>query len=129
MLACLTAKRLGAQYAIARIRDPEYLTSLSFLQKELSIDYAINPERATAREISRMLRFPFAGSIETFARGRVEMVDFRAMEGDAKLSGKAREARVAVHGAGDVDLTRLEYENLDKQVHGVGSVKTGKSRL
>ena len=82
MLACLTAKRLGAQYTIARIRDPEYLNTLSFLQKELSIDYAINPERATAREISRMLRFPFAGSIETFARGRVEMVDFRAAEGD-----------------------------------------------
>ncbi len=82
MLACLTAKRLGAQYAIARIRDPEYLTSLSFLQKELSIDYAINPERATAREISRMLRFPSAGGIETFARGRVEMMDFRAAEGD-----------------------------------------------
>ncbi len=82
MLACLTAKRLGAQYAIARIRDPEYLPSLPFLQKELSIDYAINPERATAREISRMLRFPFAGGIETFARGRVEMVDFRASEGD-----------------------------------------------
>ena len=82
MLACLTAKRLGAQYAIARIRDPEYLTSLPFLQKELFIDYAINPERATAREISRMLRYPFVGSIETFARGRVEMVDFRAMEGD-----------------------------------------------
>ena len=82
MLACLTAKRLGAQYAIARIRDPEYLPSLAFLQKELSIDYAINPERATAREISRMLRFPFAGSVETFARGRVEMVEFRAMDGD-----------------------------------------------
>ena len=82
MLACLTAKRLGAQYAIARIRDPEYLPSLPFLQKELSIDYAINPERATAREISRMLRFPSAGGIETFARGRGEMVDFRAMEGD-----------------------------------------------
>ena len=82
MLSCLTAKRLGAQYTIARIRDPEYLNTLSFLQKELAIDYAINPERATAREISRMLRFPFAGSIETFARGRVEMVDFRAAEGD-----------------------------------------------
>ena len=82
MLSCLTAKRLGAQYTIARIRDPEYLNTLSFLQKELSIDYAINPERATAREISRMLRFPFAGSIETFARGRVEMVDFRAAEDD-----------------------------------------------
>ncbi|MDD6681647.1 MAG: Trk system potassium transporter TrkA [Clostridiales bacterium] len=82
MLSCLTAKRLGAQYAIARIRDPEYLSSLEFLQKELYIDYVINPERATAREISRMLRFPFAGNIETFARGRVEMVDFRAAEED-----------------------------------------------
>ena len=61
MLSCLTAKRLGAQYTIARIRDPEYLNSLSFLQKELYIDYVINPERSTAREISRMLRFPFAG--------------------------------------------------------------------
>lgn len=82
MLSCLTAKKLGAQYAIARIRDPEYLESLPFLQKELDIDYVINPERSTAREISRMLRFPFAGNLETFARGRVEMVDFRAAEGD-----------------------------------------------
>ena len=32
MLACLTAKRLGAQYTIARIREPEYLNTLSFLQ-------------------------------------------------------------------------------------------------
>lgn len=83
MLSCLTAKRLGAQYTIARIRDPEYLDSLPFIQKELSIDYVVNPERATAREISRMLRFPFAGNIETFARGRVEMADFRAAEGDS----------------------------------------------
>ena len=91
MLSCLTAKRLGAQYAIARIRDPEYLPSLAFLQKELAIDYAINPERATAREISRMVRFPFAGSIETFARGRVEMVDFRAAEGDCVAGIPMRE--------------------------------------
>ena len=91
MLSCLTAKRLGAQYAIARIRDPEYLSSLAFLQKELYIDYIINPERATAREISRMLRFPFAGNIETFARGRVEMVDFRADEGDPVVGVPMRE--------------------------------------
>ncbi len=78
MLCCLTAKRLGAKYTIARIRDPEYLGSLYFLQKELSINYVVNPERATAREISRMLRLPFAVSIETFARGLVEMVEFKA---------------------------------------------------
>ena len=82
MLSCLTAKRLGAQYAIARIRDPEYLDSLAFIQKELGIDYILNPDRNTAREISRILRLPFADHIETFARGRVEMVDFRAAQGD-----------------------------------------------
>lgn len=91
MLSCLTAKKLGVQYTIARIRDPEYLSSLPFLQKELYIDYVINPERATAREISRMLRFPFAGNIETFARGRVEMVDFRAGEEDMVVGVPLRE--------------------------------------
>jgi len=82
MLACLIAKRLGAQYTIARIRDPEFNESQTLLQNELGIDVAINPERATALEISRLIRYPFAGSIESFARGLVEMVEFRAQEGD-----------------------------------------------
>ena len=68
MLCCLVAKRLGTQYAIARIRDPEYNESLNLLRHELDIDMAINPERATAQEISRLLRFPFANNIESFAQ-------------------------------------------------------------
>lgn len=82
MLSCLIAKRLGAKYTIARIRDPEFNESQMLLQQQLGIDLAINPERASAMEISRLLRYPFAGSIETFARGQVEMVDFRVKEGD-----------------------------------------------
>ena len=82
MLACLISKRLGAHYSIARIRDPEFNESQTFLQNELGIDIAINPERATALEISRLLRYPFAGSIETFVKGLVEMVEFRALESD-----------------------------------------------
>ena len=76
MLCCLMAKRLGAKYAIARVRDPEYNESLTMLQRELGIDMAVNPERATALEISRLLRFPFASTIESFAKGRVELVEF-----------------------------------------------------
>ncbi|MEI3140417.1 MAG: hypothetical protein V8S34_01870 [Lawsonibacter sp.] len=41
----------------------------------------INPERATALEISRLLRFPSAANIETFCRGRVELMGFRLQEG------------------------------------------------
>ena len=85
MLCCLIGKRLGAKYAIARIRDPQYNESLTLLQRELGIDMVTNPERATAQEISRLLRFPFAGSIESFARGHVEMVEFRAQEKDAMV--------------------------------------------
>lgn len=82
MLACLTAKRLGADYTIARVRDPEYNKSLPFLMRELLIDYVINPERVMAQEISRMLRYPFTGNLETFARGRVELMDFRLGKDD-----------------------------------------------
>ena len=77
MVCCLAAKMLGAKYTCARIRDPEYTESLTLLQKEMGIDMVVNPERATAMEISRIFRFPFATTIEAFAHGRVEMVAFR----------------------------------------------------
>ena len=86
MVCCLAAKQLGAKYSIARIRDPEYTESLTLLQKKLDIDQVINPERTTAQEISRLLRFPFAVNIESFAHGRVEMVEFRTEERDAILN-------------------------------------------
>lgn len=86
MVCCLAAKQLGAKYTIARIRDPEYTEGLTMLQKKLDIDQVINPERATAQEISRLLRFPFAINIESFAHGRVEMVEFRADPSDPILN-------------------------------------------
>lgn len=85
MVCCLAAKQLGAKHSIARIRDPEYTESLTMLQKKLDIDQVINPERTTALEISRLLRFPFAINIESFAHGRVEMVEFRAEKDDEIL--------------------------------------------
>ena len=82
MVCCLTAKHLGAKYAIARIRNPEYNLGLHELKKNMGIDMVINPENATAVEISRLLRFPSAANIETFCRGRVELMGFRLQEGD-----------------------------------------------
>lgn len=82
MVCCLTAKHLGAKYTIARIRNPEYNLGLHELKKNMGIDMIINPENATAVEISRLLRFPSAANIETFCRGRVELMGFRLQEGD-----------------------------------------------
>ena len=82
MVCCLTAKNLGTKYTIARIRNPEYTARLAELRRNLKIDTVINPESATAVEISRLLRFPSAANIETFCRGRVELMGFRLQEGD-----------------------------------------------
>ena len=91
MLCCLIAKRLGAKYVIARIRDPEYNDSLMLLQRELGIDMVLNPERATALEISRLLRFPFASDIVSFAKGRVELVEFRVLHRDVFVGHALKE--------------------------------------
>ena len=82
MVCCLTAKKLGTKFAIARVRNVEYTAELSVLKREMGIDMIINPENATAVEISRLLRFPPAANLETFYRGRVELVGFRVQEGD-----------------------------------------------
>ena len=82
MICCLAAKRLGAEYAIARVRSVEYARDLALIKRELGIDMVINPENATAVEIARLLRFPSAANIDTFYRGRVELMGFRLQEGD-----------------------------------------------
>lgn len=76
MVCALLAHKLGNARIIARIRNPEYTDSEDFIKDALGIDLCINPELAAAGEIARLLRFPSAHSIEIFARGRVEMVEF-----------------------------------------------------
>ena len=74
LLCCLTAKKLGAKHTIARVRNPEYSDQLFLMQKELGLSMVVNPEQSAAREISRILRFPSALKIESFAKGRVEII-------------------------------------------------------
>ena len=82
MVCCLLAKNLGTKYTVARIRNPEYTSTVGELRKNLKIDMVINPESATASEITRLLRFPAAANIQSFCRGKVELMGFRLQEGD-----------------------------------------------
>ena len=68
ILACLVAKKLGTQHTIARIRNPEYEKQLRFMRDDLGLSMFVNPEKATAREIARVLRFPSAIKREQFCR-------------------------------------------------------------
>ncbi|MBQ5950789.1 MAG: Trk system potassium transporter TrkA [Lachnospiraceae bacterium] len=79
LLCCLIAQKTAAGcHTIARVRNPVYSQQLPFIKERLGISMTINPEYAAALEVSRLLRFPSAISIETFARGRVELLRFKA---------------------------------------------------
>ncbi len=81
MICALAARRLGARYIVARIRDPEYLTQTEFLREAVGLSVIVNPEYECAKEISRILRFPSAVRVETFSKGSAEIIDYRVPEG------------------------------------------------
>jgi len=81
MLSCMVAKKLGAKHTIARVRDPEYQQQMVFLKDELGLSVSVNPEQAAASEISRLLRFISALKVEPFAKGRIELVEFKVRDG------------------------------------------------
>lgn len=100
ILACLVAKKLGTPHTIARIRNPEYEKQLHFMREELGLSMVVNPEKATAREIARVLRFPSAIKREQFCRQRFELVEYRINEGNPlvglQLSDLYRNIRVKI---------------------------------
>lgn len=81
MLSCLLAKRLGAKHTIARVRNPLYYKQIELLKEDLRLSMAVNPELAAANEIARILLFPEANKVETFMKGKVELVEFPVREG------------------------------------------------
>ena len=79
LLCCLIAQKTGHCQTIARVRNPIYGNEIGFIKKRLGVNMIINPELAAAQEISRLLRFPSAIKIDTFSRGRVELLKFKVL--------------------------------------------------
>ena len=86
LICCLMAKKLGAKRTVARVRNPEYFREAAVLRREIGLDMTINPEYAAAQEIARILRVPAAFSVESFARGLVELIGFQVTE-ESPLAG------------------------------------------
>lgn len=79
LLCCLIAQKTGHCHTIARVRNPVYAQEIGFIKRRLGVSMIINPEFAAAQEIYRLLRFPSAIKIDTFARGRVELLKFKVL--------------------------------------------------
>ncbi len=80
LLCCLIAKKAGGCHTIARVRNPVYSREINFIKEEMGLSMVINPEDAAAMEIARVLKFPSAIKIDTFAKGKIELVKYRIEE-------------------------------------------------
>ncbi len=87
ILCCLIAKKIGAKKTIARVRDPELEKQLHYLKDEIGLTQGVNPEKYTANEITRILHNPNALKIDSFAGGRIEMVELKVTD-ECPIAGR-----------------------------------------
>ncbi|MFI3226088.1 MAG: Trk system potassium transporter TrkA [Clostridia bacterium] len=77
ILCCLIAKKAGNCNTIARVRNPVYNEEIKFIKDELGLSLTINPEYEAAMEIAKILRLPSAIKVDTFAKGKVELLKYK----------------------------------------------------
>ena len=87
ILSCVLAKKLGAKYTVARVRQPEYFLDLESLKENLGLDLAFNPDRRAAFDILQILKFPSAKKVELFANGNANMILFD-VDKDSPIANK-----------------------------------------
>lgn len=80
LLCCLIARKTGGCHTIARVRNPIYNMEIGYIKEELGLSMVVNPEFAAATEMIRLLKFPSAITIDTFTKGKVEVIKYRVEE-------------------------------------------------
>ena len=86
LLCCTIAKKTSNCKVIARVRSHIYNSESDFLKTELGLAMVINPDYVAAQEIARILRSPSAISVETFGKGKVELLKYKLPD-DSAING------------------------------------------
>ncbi|MDR2045111.1 MAG: Trk system potassium transporter TrkA [Clostridium sp.] len=77
LLCCVIARKAGSCKAIASVRNPIYGKEVEFLREKLGLAMIINPDLICASAIARVFQFPSAVKVDSFSKGRVELLHFR----------------------------------------------------
>lgn len=82
LLCCMTAHGINPEiHTIARVRSPEYTKQVYEMRELFGLSMMINPEKSAAVEIERLIKYPGFLKRDTFAKGRVEIVELRVESG------------------------------------------------
>ncbi|MBE6631534.1 MAG: Trk system potassium transporter TrkA [Ruminococcaceae bacterium] len=85
LLCCSIAHGINSSlHTIARVRNPEYTDQIFEFRKLFGLSMAENPEKQTATEIARLLKYPGFLRRDTFAKGKAEIVELR-IDKESKL--------------------------------------------
>lgn len=87
LLSCLVAKKAGRCNTIARVRNPIFYEEVGYFKEELGLAMAINPEYEAAAEIVRLIQIPSALEVNSFAKGRVNLIKFQ-VKPDSPVKGR-----------------------------------------
>ena len=92
LLCAMTAHGINPKiHTVARIQNPEYTEQIYAMRDTFGLSMVFNPEKHAATEIERLLKYPGFLKRDSFAKGRVEIVELKIEEGsklcDAPLSG------------------------------------------
>ena len=82
LLCCMTAHIINPHlHTIARIRNPEYMDQVYEMSDAFALSLTFNPEKQAAEEIERLLKYPGFLQRDSFANGRVQIVELRVDAG------------------------------------------------
>lgn len=108
LLACKMAKKAGAQFAVARVRNPELVDEGFILSREeLGVDAVIHPELETAEAVVRLIRQSRATDLIDFADGRIRLIGVR-LEEDSPLLRTPLEELGRQHGNPPVRIAAIK---------------------
>ncbi|MDR1995664.1 Trk system potassium transporter TrkA [Azonexus sp.] len=95
LVACKLAQSVfNVPTRIARLRSEDFLQDESLLSTDhFAVDFALCPEQVITDYIRRLVEFPEALQVLSFARGRVSLVAVRAYEGGALVGKPIRALR------------------------------------
>ena len=79
---------MGTKQTIARVRTPDYSQQIYMMREELGLSMSVNPDLDAALEIGRILRFPSAVKVDSFANGKVDLIEIKLDE-NSPLVGKS----------------------------------------
>ena len=93
LMSCITAKKIGSKYGVARVSTKEYKDDEKYLTENFGIDMIVNAEYDTANEITRIISYPTSVKAGIFSNGKVDMTEITIKEDSPLINVKLTELK------------------------------------